>query len=290
MNREKIHIVMAADEAYWKGLEVAKNSMIASCSEPERLEFHLFEDKPGLTDRIRHEFGTYKGSPMAFLRLYLGELLPDVDWVVYSDVDTLWYRDVIELWSLRDESKTIQWVQDIPSAREETYRWQHSLNEHFDKELYGCSGVMLFNLRRFREERGLEKAIEFTRKHGLFKYVDQDILNALYHGKCRFLPECWDVVIPTPENVSGGCVLHLVGGGRCFTAPYRGRIVQYKYWESVAKGVPFSRPWALPFYMRDWMIRILCPFASVFMRDRIRRNLAWRYFLRRFVNEGAKGR
>ena len=41
---DKIHVVMAADGAYRKGLEVAKASMIASCSDPSRLEFHLFGD------------------------------------------------------------------------------------------------------------------------------------------------------------------------------------------------------------------------------------------------------
>ena len=282
VSQEKVHVVMAADEAYRKGLEVAKSSMISSCSAPERLEFHLFDDDPELMDRIRREFGTYKGSPMAFLRLYLGELLLDVDWVVYSDVDTLWYRDVLELWSLRDETKTIQWVKDISSTREEATCWQRSVNSHFDKELYGCSGVMLFNLKRFRKEQGLEKAIEFTSKHGLFKYVDQDILNALYNGKCGFLPECWNVLIPSPENVSGGCVMHLVGVGRCFNAEYSGRICQYHYWEHVVKGIPFKCDFALPFYVRDWMIRVCLPFADVFLRDRICRNLAWRWFLRKF--------
>lgn len=51
---------------------------------------------------------------MAFLRLYLGVLLPDVDWVVYSDVDTLCRKDVLELTSLFDDTKTIQWVRDMP--------------------------------------------------------------------------------------------------------------------------------------------------------------------------------
>ena len=96
----RIHIVMAADGAYLKGLEVAKATMIASCSDPSRLVFHLFGENEEMGRRIRSEFGMYKGSPMTFLRLYLAELLPDVDWVVYSDVDTLWRRDVLELAAL----------------------------------------------------------------------------------------------------------------------------------------------------------------------------------------------
>ena len=78
----KVHVVMAADGAYRKGLEVAKASMEESCSDTSRLVFHLFGEDAKLENRIRQEFGLYKSSPMAFLRLYLGELLPDVEWVV----------------------------------------------------------------------------------------------------------------------------------------------------------------------------------------------------------------
>lgn len=285
MNREKVHVVMAADAGYRKGLDVAKASMVASCSDPERLAFHLFGDDPGLSARIRSEFGTYKGSPMAFLRLYLGELLPDVDWVVYSDVDTLWYRDIIELWSLRDQSKTLQWVKDLDSTVAEFMTWCRSNNvpmTNFEPSRYACSGICIINLKRWREKNVLVRCIDFVKKYGFPKYADQDILNAIMGDDASLLPEWWDVLIPSPVNTFK-CVLHLTGVGRCFNVPYHGRIVQYKYWEHVAKGVPFVRPWALPFYMRDWMIRVLCPFLGVCMRDRIRRNLAWRYFLRRFT-------
>jgi len=276
---DKIHVVMAADGPYMKGLEVAKATMLASCSDPSRLVFHLFGDDAALSERIRREFGSYKGSPMAFLRLYLGELLPDVDWVVYSDVDTIWRRDVAELWKARDESKVIQWVQDIPSTRAEAGVWQRRIDPGFDESRYGCSGVMLMNLRRMRAEGLLERAVAFTGEHGLFKYVDQDVLNALCNKSCGMLPGCWNVLIPGPETTSR-CVMHLVGVGRCFNSPYRGKIVQYKYWEHVAKGGPFRPPLSLPFYLRDWMIRLLLPFAGIVFRDRVRRHFAWNTFLK----------
>ena len=283
---EKVHIVMAADKAYEKGLEVAKNSMIASCSEPERLEFHLFNDEPELMDRIRSEFGTYKGSPMTFLRLYLGELLPDVDWVVYSDVDTLWHRDVLELWSLRDESKTIQWVKDFDWAAEELLDWCRDNKApvgSFDKERYACAGVCIINLKRWREGGVLRKCQEFACKYGCPKYCDQDVLNIVLAKEAGLLPSWWDVLIPTPEDTHC-CVLHIISVGRCFQKPYNGKVPEYLYWEHFARGREFSRPWALPFYVRRWMIRFMFPFLSKYSCDRIRRRMAWRYFLRRVKN------
>ena len=284
---DRIHVVMAADGPYMKGLEVAKASMVESCSNPSRLDFHLFGEDAALSERIRSEFGTYKGSPMAFLRLYLGELLPEVDWVVYSDVDTIWYRDVIELWGLRDDAMMIQWVRDIPSAQSETSVWQTRLNPDFDSSKYGCSGIMLMNLKRMREVDFVAKAIAFTKENGLFRYVDQDILNALCNKSCGMLPQCWDVMMPEPTTPKE-CVMHVTGVSRCFEKPYRGRVIQYKYWEHVAKGVPFRKPFALPFCMRGWMAALCFPFAGEFFRDRVCRYLAWRWYLRKYWADGCK--
>ena len=287
MAEDKIHIVMAADEAYRKGLEVAKTSMSESCAHPERLAFHLFGGDDAFADRVRREFGTYKGSPMAFLRLYLGELLPDVDWVLYSDVDTVWRRDVAELWALRDESATIQWVRDLKGTVVEFKSWCAGRGvplDGFDPARYCCSGVCLINLKRWRERDVLGRCRDFVARYGCPKYADQDILNAILGDEAALLPDCWDVLVPSPEN-SPQCVLHLTGVGRCFAAPYNGRVAQYLYWQRIARGTPFKRPLALPFYLREWMIRLCLPFAGAILRDRIRRHFAWRWFVRRHFAE-----
>ena len=284
---DKIHVVMAADEAYGKGLEVAKASMLASCSDPKRLEFHLFDDDPALMDSIRGDFGTYKGSPMAFLRLYLGELLLDVDWVVYSDVDTLWRRDVLELAGLFDDTKTIQWVRDIPGTVVEFVDWCRSHEVPVKPNIastYSCSGICIINLKRWRDGNVLQRCKAFVKQYGYPKYADQDILNAILSEEAGLLPGWWDVLIPSLENTLN-CVMHLTGVGRCFTRPYTGKvIIQYLYWQHIARGTPFRRPFALPFYLHDWMIRLCLPFSNAMLRDRIRRYFAWRWFLDKIIH------
>ena len=283
---ETVHIVMAADQAYMKGLEVAKASMVESCSDPSRLEFHVFGEDVAIANRIRGDFGTYKGSPMAFLRLYLGELLPDIDWVVYSDVDTLWRRDVLELAGLFDSGKTIQWVKDLPGTVVEFNGWcrRHGVVTRRDaSQTYACSGICIINLKQWRERDVLGMCKAFVEAHGCPKYADQDILNAVLADETGLLPGWWDVLVPSPENTPR-CVLHLTGVGRCFARPYAGSIVQYQYWQHIARGMPFSRPFTLPFYLRDWMIRLCLPFSGVILRDRIRRHFAWRWYLRKYYS------
>ena len=169
---ERVHVVMAADGPYLKGLEVAKANMVESCSDPGRLEFHLFGEAAVSSERMRREFGTYKGSPMAFLRLYLEELLPDVNWVVYSDVDTLWHRDVCELWELRDETKAIQWVRSTAFEFVDWCRERDVPLDHFSSDRYGCSGICLINLKRWRETKVLERCRDFAARYGVPKYAD----------------------------------------------------------------------------------------------------------------------
>ena len=256
------------------------SSMRASCSEPERLVFHVFREDVVLLARIRREFGTYKGSPMAFLRLYLGELLPDVDWVVYSDVDTIWKRDVCELWGLRDKSKLIQWVKSSPFEFVDWCREKGVPLGGFDPACYGCSGVCLMNLKRWREAEALERCRDFACRYGVPKYADQDIMNAVLPKECGLLPECWDVQIPSPENTPS-CVLHITSVGRYFNTPYKGGIAQYRYWEHVARGGGIGKVFAFPLYLRGWMIRLFLLFASPLFCERVQRNLAWRWFVAR---------
>jgi hypothetical protein len=103
-------------------------------------------------------------------------------------------------------------------------------------------------------------------------------------SEAGLLPSWWDVLIPTPEDTNR-CVLHIISIGRCFQKPYNGKIPEYLYWEHIARGREFRCPWALPFYVRRWMIRCLLPFLGKYSCERIRRRLAWRWFLKKFTRE-----
>ena len=247
---EAIHIALAADGRYQNGLVATRASIAAACSAPERLEFHEFGADAALAERIRRDFGTYKCSPMAFLRLYLAELLPDCDWVVYSDVDVLWFADVCELWNLRDDECEVMWVRDIPSTRREAAAWQRRINPAFDSMKYGCSGVMLLNLKKMRESRLLERAVAFTAREGLFPYVDQDILNSLCHGTSALLPPKWDVIRDCPRiefrRGRPDCVMHIIGIGQRFDGRDRGRLPQFDLWYRFAAAAGVLSPGPAP--------------------------------------------
>lgn len=241
----KIHVAIFADDRYALGRDVVRESILRSCRSPYRLVFHCFGEEVG-TERLRRDFGEYKGSPMAFARLYLPELLPDVDWCVYADCDLLWFRDVAELWDFRvrstpsGETPTLWWVRDIPSIRREATRWQRDWNPRFDADRYGCSGLMLMNLRKMRETDLLGRCRAFAREHGIARYVDQDLLNALCNADCGMLPPEWNVIRDAGAHVSpSGLVLHVIGIGQYFARGPGGRLPQFDLWWD------FARRWGL---------------------------------------------
>jgi len=231
MNDDKVHIVLASDANYMPGLEVTRTSILRSCFAPERLAWHVFDETAldGLDDL--DVFDRYNTSKMPYLRLFLPELLPEVDYVVYSDVDTIWNRDVCELWDetigKREDKRgceepSIYWVRDLLSMRHNAAGWIDRVSfgegNAFDWTRYACSGVCVMNLKKMREERMTERAVRLVREFGTPSYADQDVLNVLFNHDSVLLPSVWNAMGDCSNLPKAGerCVYHLTGVGRHF--------------------------------------------------------------------------
>lgn len=220
----KIHIVLVANERYRPGLEVTKRSMVVAAKDAEGSCFHEYGDKEMEPFLARVPLENYNGSKLPYLRLFLPELLPELDWIVYSDVDTIWDLDPAELWKLRDETKAICWVKDLDTTRIEAEKWSGLKLPN-----YACSGVCLINLKKWREEGITEKCLNFLREHGCPPYADQDVLNIVLKDDAKLLPRKWDRLIPS--YFGGKCVYHITGIGRQFgKSEYDGPVPQYAFW------------------------------------------------------------
>lgn len=228
---EKVHVALVANERYRPGLLCTKDSMVRACATPERLVFHEFGDADMEPFLERFPLKDYNGSKLPYLRLFLPELLPDCDWVIYSDVDTLWFRDPCEMWAERDVTKSVCWVKDFPTGGLDFERWTAGLGLRVEiAGAYACSGVTLINLRKWRESGFTERAIDFLRRYGCPPYADQDVMNVLLADDAKMLHGDWDVMIP--HFFWRPCVLHITGMGlRLFGSDtYDGNIAQYVFW------------------------------------------------------------
>ena len=243
--KNQVHVVLAADANYASGLRVTQGSMIRSCSDSERVIFHVF-DESALKDLAGLEvFDKYNTSKMPYLRLFLPELLPEVEWVVYSDVDTIWNRDVCELELLFDRTVSIQWVRDFRGTMEEERLWGSSVRAKglgvpkFDEKRYACSGICIMNLKKMREEGMTRKAVAMVAACEKPPHADQDVLNELFNQDSSFLSSVWNCMghfrdLPRWDE---RCVYHLTGVGLRFHAKVPPVYPpQYQFWWNIAHG------------------------------------------------------
>ena len=238
---ETIDIALASDAAYFPGLLVTAASLARAASRGVRLRFNVLDGGLGgknvslLRERLSLEhphaklrtfpvddamfksFREWNGSGrMAYARLLLPGLLPESEFAIYCDVDFLWMADVAELWKLRDRSVSLQARREanaVTLAREE--RWFAEKGIRFDRSKYVCSGLMIMNLRLFRE-RGISDALmDFLVVHGDVQYVDQTAINAVV-GAVGMIPDKWGVFAWQYDAAGESCAIHFAG-----SAPWR---------------------------------------------------------------------
>ena len=288
---EKVHIALVANERYRPGLECTKASMIRACATPDRLVFHEYGDVDMARFLNRVELRDFNGSKLPYLRLFLPELLPECDWVIYSDVDTLWFKDPCELWNERDDSVSICWVKDLDVCSMDFNRWIKSLqppvtNHQSPISNYACSGIALINLKKWRETNFTDRAVQFLKTYGCPPYADQDVMNGLLSDGSKLVSADWDTMIP--PYFRRPCVYHITGIGRCFlgTDHYDGSVPQYifwfNYWRQTVLGLPKMKlTWVLKgrfafLVLLSWTLGPLLDLA-----DRLPGGSAWKMAIMR---------
>lgn len=216
----KIHIIYGTDDNYIFPTFVSAASALHYAQRPQDIVLHLFDAGvtdahydaydnelkrlwPGVTT-VRHVlkpemfagFGAWKGSVVTYSRMFMAELLPDLDWAIYVDGDTLWLGDPQLLWDLRDETQLVLASIDPPRPLGDInpeWAWYAERGLEIDGTKYLCMGLMLANLKLMRERGIPQAAREFMTKYPCPRIVDQTVLNYVCRDNTRPLPENWGV-------------------------------------------------------------------------------------------------
>ena len=217
MNKQ-IPIFFSTDDKYAPYLDVALLSMLNNASKEyeyriivlntgisesnaEKLKRH---EAPGVSvelidisrdvEKIRSRLkNVYHFSLVTYYRLFIASLFPQYDKVLYLDCDIVVLGDVSELYS-------IDLGDNILGAAPE--RFVQSTNEFrryadvalgVDPDTYFNAGVLVMNLKEFRESRIEEKFIDLITKYD-FDLLDPDqaYLNYLCRDKICIIPCSWN--------------------------------------------------------------------------------------------------
>lgn len=191
---DEIHIAIPATGEYRRWAEVAAASAMRCASLPVKVHYIDWS----VIDRERLErLGSWHGSAIAFSRLYLAELFPDLDWVVTCDADVLFRGDIAELWSLRDDGVSFIAHKDCPLPPLKWNLEQHAWYEAHgmvikDWTKYFADGLGLANLKRWREKGWQAEFERLAKAYRDWPSPDMMILNYVLQDDMKLLPVEWD--------------------------------------------------------------------------------------------------
>jgi lipopolysaccharide biosynthesis glycosyltransferase len=189
-----------------------------------------------------------------YLRLLMGSLLPeDIEKVIYLDCDMIVESDLAQLWRQNLEGEVLLAVRDFgyPTLKRGLPDTVDTLGCDGD-EPYFNSGLMVVDLKRWREQRITQRVLEYTRRFGdTVRFGDQDGLNAVLWDQWRPVDLAWNVqvgaltylrtvrpwedseelILRGDELLAHPRILHFVGGHKPWHGgrykPVRGRFLRY---------------------------------------------------------------
>lgn len=217
-----IHIVTdLLDETFESIISYFRNTYRAHIEiyeiRPEQLM--RLRNAPVKTDKIQHlTIATY-------FRIFLGDILPaTVDRVIYLDADTIILSSIHDLTQTDIGSAIIAGVPDL----HETDCLMHSGTKR-----YINSGVLLFDLHRWRQSECTEKCLHYLENpdHRI-RYLDQCAVNIALQNDLFILDGDWNNQIhmgKTQNTIANDKVLHFVTPNKPWHAWYDHPFAKY-YW------------------------------------------------------------
>lgn len=219
-NLKEIPIFFAIDDGYTKFLAVALQSLIENASKDYKYlikilhtnvqKEHMEQIKKYESQNVSIEFVDLRYyiekvkdklytrdyyTNTTYFRLFLPELYPQYDKVLYLDSDIIVLGDISELYNIDmgtnlvaaapdDIIQTNKVFQDYAELVVGVAKYQHYFN----------AGVLLMNLDELRKFKSQEKFLYLLEKVKFSVAQDQDYLNRLCKGRVTLVSHDWDVM------------------------------------------------------------------------------------------------
>jgi len=230
---------------------------------------------------------------IAVTKLFLGEILPDLDFILYMDIDTVVRESISHLLHFKLHTS-------IAAVEELSQNWMDAPKD-MKFEQYFNTGVMLISLRKFREKRIAEKVSKIvgdkTVSNSLqARFVDQDVFNFLFADDVTLLPRkynhfsCNDRRLGMTNFFQEPAIVHFVGIEKPWDYPGKSKFTRewVSYFESGLGQLEDSNDTKIIRSMSGFLgiSKIVTPLIKslVFFRREVARKLpmSLKKFLRRF--------
>jgi lipopolysaccharide biosynthesis glycosyltransferase len=304
---EEINVVFATDDAWAAYAGAAILSVCSSSPPDERFAFHVLtlglsqentQKFSELEKQIGRQISIYLidsvaiGLPAAknyvqtcYLRIFVAELLPHLDKVIYLDCDLTVIKPLRELYDIDISERAA-------AAASERLGIHRDLNKEYCKSLgisepnkYFNAGVMMLNLTFWRENAVGARCVTWFEKYAeVGQYADQDALNFLLQGKVLMIPSSWNLTTwivkaalyqrlrgEFRSDVKNAAIVHFTGDrkpwrrelripfasifrdnllrtpwGKSALPPLTPRMVRTRILEEIAHAKKVTRAWIIP--------------------------------------------
>ncbi len=244
---------------------------------------HLFDSFPNLGTGVYVSKATY-------YRLYLTEILPkSIDKVLYLDCDMIVRKDIAPLWNIDISNVAVGVSADGWESKIQMY---NRLQYPYIKGYFNA-GMLLINLRYWREKDVLGRCLHFIKNH--FKRIvshDQDVLNYVLQDEkisvgitYNFLEnylyksdvalyDYWKYKTEIDTVKNDPAIIHFVASkpwNKNCRNPYKDIFLQYKS-ETLWKGIPmFGHKESIRSIIKDLLIifKLIKPREDFFDYDSI---------------------
>lgn len=146
-----------------------------------RVEYHIYNLSFPSGEKPNEWKNLFK--PCASQRLFIPDLLTDVEALLYVDTDILFLRPLEDIWAFLQKFNSTQMVALSPEHEDKQSSWYPRFARHpYYGEQGVNSGVMLMNLTRIRQSPWLQSLKHYYNDYKLkITWGDQDLLNIYFH-------------------------------------------------------------------------------------------------------------
>ncbi|MBO5850988.1 MAG: glycosyltransferase family 8 protein [Clostridia bacterium] len=148
----------------------------------------------------------YTGA--TYYRIFIANMFPKYDKAIYLDCDTIVLGDISKLYAYSLNDEIVGGVTDGIVSSNEVFKEYCSEVLGVDAKNYFNAGVILINLKKFREENYFEKFCALLKEYKFSVAQDQDYLNVLCKDKVKYLPYSWNVMPVGKEGSKKPNLIH----------------------------------------------------------------------------------
>ena len=226
----EIHVAFAVDETFLTYCSAALTSICRHLPGPEEIRFYLlhngsisetarcefFEKTPCLAGKYaRAEFVEMKDrldiskqvvtsahiTAETYFRLYLHEIFPELNKILYLDADVVVMRNIKELFDIDISNLCLAGVEDLMS---------HEFMKRLDlplTEKYVNGGVLLMNLDNIREINASARVEEILNSplSQAVTFGDQDLTALIFKGRIKYIPLRWNILARPAKEMAERC-------------------------------------------------------------------------------------